>query len=95
MRHGNPAKISVSVTAMPADGPEQDHVTVEVTNDGHEMDKAVGFGFGLTGMQERVRALGGRLVLRRELGLGLSVAATLPYPAPSDPVPASSFGSVA
>ena len=86
VRHGNPAKISVSVTAMPADGPERDHVTVEVTNDGHEMDKTAGFGFGLTGMQERIHALGGGLVLMREPGLGLSVTATLPLPAPSNRV---------
>jgi two-component system, NarL family, sensor histidine kinase UhpB len=86
VRHGDPAEISVSVAAMPADGPEPDRVTVEVTNDGHEMDKTAGFGFGLTGMQERVHALGGRLVLMREPGLGLSVTATLPFPAPSNRV---------
>ena len=93
VRHGNPAEILVSVTAMPVDGPQPDRVTVAVTNDGGEMDKTAGFGFGLTGMRERVHALGGRLVLMREPGLGLSVTATLPFPAPSDRVHAASLVS--
>ena len=94
VRHGHPAEISVSVTSEPAEGPEPNRVTVEVTNDGHGADKTAGFGslgFGLTGMQERVQALGGRLVLTREPGLGLSVTASLPIPAPNNRVDASSF----
>ena len=62
VRHGNAAEIFVSVTPG-AGGPRPDCVTVEVSNDGAGMDKTAGFGFGLTGMRERVRALGGRLVL--------------------------------
>ncbi|MGH6836381.1 MAG: ATP-binding protein [Methylocella sp.] len=76
VRHGNPAKISISVTSVPAEVLGSEHVNVEVANDGQEMDKAAGFGFGLTGMQERVEALGGRLVLTRKPGLGFSVTAT-------------------
>jgi len=91
VRHGNPAEISVSVTSAPADGRGPDRVTVEVTNDGHGMDNTAGFGFGLTGMQERVQALGGRLDLMRESELGLSVTATLPFPAASTQVHATSF----
>jgi two-component system, NarL family, sensor histidine kinase UhpB len=79
VRHGNPVDISVSVNAL-HDGLGQDRVIVEIANDGHGMDKMAGFGFGLTGMQERVQALGGRLVLTQEPGLGLSVKATLPVP---------------
>ncbi len=91
VRHGDPAEILVSVTSVPADGPEPDRVTIEVTNDGHGMDKTAGFGFGLTGMQERVQALGGRLDLMREPEHGLSVTATLPFPAASTQVRAASF----
>ncbi|MGH6802059.1 MAG: ATP-binding protein [Methyloceanibacter sp.] len=91
VRHANPAVISISVSSAPADGPGPDRVTVEVANDGDAMDKTAGFGFGLTGMQERVHALGGRLVLIREPGLGLSVTATLPLPAASNLVLNSSF----
>jgi two-component system sensor histidine kinase UhpB len=91
VRHGNSAEISVSVTSVPADGLGHDHVTIEVVNDGHGMDKTAGFGFGLAGMQERVHALGGRLVLMREPGLGLTVTATLPLATPSNLVINSSF----
>jgi signal transduction histidine kinase len=55
------------------------------------MVKTAGFGFGLTGMQERVQALGGRLDLMREPEHGLSVTATLPFPAASTQVRAASF----
>lgn len=94
VRHGHPAVISVSVTAEPADAPQPDRVTVEVANDGHGADKTEGFGglgFGLTGMQERVQALGGRLVFARGPGRGVSVTANLPIPAPTNRVDASSF----
>ena len=91
VRHGKPAEISVSVTAVPADDLGHGRVVIEVANDGHGTDKTAGFGFGLTGMQERVQALGGRLVLTRKPGLGFSVTATLPFPARSNRVRASSF----
>jgi two-component system sensor histidine kinase UhpB len=91
VRHGKPAEISVSVTAVPADDLGHRHVVIEVANDGHGTDKTAGFGFGLTGMQERVLALGGQLVLIREPGLGLSVTATLPLPAASNLNLISSF----
>ena len=48
------------------------------------MDQKAGFGFGLTGMRERVHALGGSLVLLSEPGRGLSVTAILPVPATSN-----------
>jgi two-component system sensor histidine kinase UhpB len=91
LRHGNPAEISVSVSAVQGDGLRLDHVCVEIANDGHGMDKTVGFGFGLIGMQERVQALGGSVHLIREPGPGLSVAATIPYPALGNRVANSAF----
>jgi two-component system, NarL family, sensor histidine kinase UhpB len=91
VRHGNPAEIFVAVTTTPTDVAGPNRVSVEVANDGQEIDKTAGFGFGLTGMQERVQALGGRLVLTRKPGLGFSVTATLPFPARSNRVRASSF----
>jgi two-component system sensor histidine kinase UhpB len=91
VRHGNPAKISVSVTSAPAEASGSEHVNVEVANDGREVDKSAGFGFGLAGMHERVQALGGNLVLTRPPGLSFSVAATLPCPARTIRVHASSL----
>jgi two-component system sensor histidine kinase UhpB len=91
VRHGNAAEIFVAVTTAPTDGAGPNRVSVEVANDGQEIDKTAGFGFGLTGMQERVQALGGRLVLARKPGLGFSVTATLPCPARSNQVHTSSI----
>lgn len=84
VRHGDPKEISVSVTSAPAESPEQNRITIEVANDGHGMDQKAGFGFGLTGMRERVHALGGSLVLLSDPGRGLSVTAILPVPATSN-----------
>ena len=81
IRHGDPAEITVTVEQSPAGASGPGSVTVKVTNDGSGVDNSAGFGFGLAGMQERVHALGGRLVLARQPGLGLSVTATLPIPA--------------
>jgi len=81
IRHGDPAEITVTVEQSPAGASGPGSVTVKVTNDGAGVDNSAGFGFGLAGMQERVHALGGRLVLARQPGLGLSVTATLPIPA--------------
>ena len=91
VRHGNPAEISVSVTSAPAEDLGSEHVNVEVANDGREINKSAGFGFGLSGMQERVQALGGHLVLTPKPGLSFSVTATLPCPARSNQVHASSI----
>jgi two-component system sensor histidine kinase UhpB len=90
VRHGNPAEISVSVTSAPAEDLGSEHVNVEVANDGQEINKSAGFGFGLTGMQERVQALGGHLVLTRNPGRGFSVTATFACPARSNQVRATS-----
>ncbi len=81
VRHGDPAEIAVKVEQSPSSGAGPACVTVKVANDGAGADNSAGFGFGLTGMQERINALGGRLTLAREPGPGLSVTATLPIPA--------------
>jgi two-component system sensor histidine kinase UhpB len=91
VRHGKPSEISVSVTPAPVDDPGSGRIIVEVANDGDGIDKAAGFGFGLTGMRERVHALGGRLIITHEPGMGLSVMAILPFPAPVGQVRASSL----
>ena len=74
VRHGEPSRIGVRLQAG------IDRVTVEVEDDGSGF-ASVGapHGFGLAGMQERVRAIGGRLAIRnRETGSGVIVTATLP-----------------
>lgn len=90
MRHAKPSEISVSVTEVPATGQGLGRILIEVANDGHGMDETASFGFGLTGMRERVHALGGTLVLNQEGRPGLSVTAALPFPVVSDQLRASS-----
>lgn len=79
----------------PADGMEPGCITVEITNDDAGTDKTSGFGFGLTGMRERVHALGGRLVLAQGAGAFLSVIATLPLPARGEQARASAVAGSA
>ena len=57
-----------------------DWVTLNVRDDGRGFDVAerVGKGFGITGMHERVAALGGSLTIDSRPGEGTEVSATLP-----------------
>lgn len=57
-----------------------DWVTLSVRDNGRGFDVAerVGRGFGLTGMHERVAALGGSLLIDSQAGDGTEVSATLP-----------------
>jgi len=54
---------------------------IKVFDDGHGMDDPAGIGYGLLGMSERVRVMGGRLALSSRPGAGLAVKAVLPSPA--------------
>jgi two-component system, NarL family, sensor histidine kinase UhpB len=91
VRHGDPGTISVKVREAAANLPGTECIKVEVRNDGLGTDEAADFGFGLTGMRDRVHALGGRLVLVREPSLGLSVTATLPLTAQDNEARASTI----
>jgi two-component system, NarL family, sensor histidine kinase UhpB len=95
VRHGEPKVISVAVTPSSINPSGPEYLTVEVNNDGTKIEEGTGLGFGLTGMRERVQALGGQLVLTREPGLGLSLAATLPLTAKSGHSCASSIAGSA
>jgi two-component system sensor histidine kinase UhpB len=75
LRHGRPTTVSVRVDGAA----ERDRIVTEIVDDGPGMSDASSPGFGLRGMAERVRALGGRLTLANKPGGGLAVTATLPY----------------
>ena len=74
IRHGAPAKVVVRLRFG------ADWVTLTVIDDGRGFDVAerVGQGYGLTGMHERVAALGGSLTIDSMPGEGTEVSATLP-----------------
>jgi two-component system, NarL family, sensor histidine kinase UhpB len=75
MRHGHPTRIKIAAKRE-ADG----HVAVEVADDGGGLrDFADDAGFGLVGMHERVKAVGGTLTVKnRADGRGVIVSARLP-----------------
>jgi two-component system sensor histidine kinase UhpB len=76
VRHGPPAQIDIVIRrAQTADGAR---VTVEIADDGPGMPDEPAPGFGLRGMAERVRALGGELSLRNRPTGGLAVTTVLP-----------------
>jgi signal transduction histidine kinase len=73
--------ITVSVARTCHEEDSRRDVVIEVFDDGHGMDDAAGVGYGLLGMSERVRVMGGCLALSPGPGAGLAVKAVLPSPA--------------
>jgi len=75
-RHARAGRVRVALTAM---GPE---LRLEIEDDGVGLPSRDGekapTGTGLVGIRERVRALGGQLVLRGERGVHLEVRVPLP-----------------
>jgi signal transduction histidine kinase len=73
VRHSTAEKAEVTVTYG------TDELAIAVDNDGRPFNAGPSSGgSGITGMQERARALGGDLSVRRHPGGGFSVRATLP-----------------
>lgn len=75
LRHGRPTRVEVCIEASAP----HDQIVVQIADNGSGMPDAPSPGFGLRGMRERVRAMGGRLVLGSGPAGGLTVTATLPY----------------
>jgi two-component system, NarL family, sensor histidine kinase UhpB len=75
MRHGEPTLVKIAAKRE-ADG----HVAVEVTDDGGGLrDLRDAPGFGLVGMHERVKSVGGTLTVKNRVdGRGVIVSARLP-----------------
>ncbi|BAI75118.1 two-component sensor histidine kinase (plasmid) [Azospirillum sp. B510] len=85
LRHAKPSAVAVGLRVDPA------AVGITVTDDGPGLpdgEEAGRGGFGISGMAERVRALGGSLSIGPAPGGGTRVAAHLPRPAgpPSSPL---------
>ena len=74
IRHGRPTRVGVMVECRGANRA----VFVRVEDDGRGIDNEAALGYGLLGMSERVKAVGGRLVIDRGKGRGLVVTAMLP-----------------
>ena len=78
MRHGRPSAVTVALSRRCAGRDGEDELTIVVADDGQGMAAPAGIGYGLRGMSERVKALGGDLTISSTPGQGLTVTATLP-----------------
>jgi two-component system, NarL family, sensor histidine kinase UhpB len=78
VRHAEAKKITVSIAR------EREEVRVEVIDDGRGMPECGKPGYGLVGIGERVRAMGGRVLLANHSGHGFVVTAVIPAVSGSD-----------
>jgi len=91
VRHGKPGLIEVFVDRARGGDARGDDAIVEVIDDGQGMGEPPGIGYGLIGMEERVRAMGGRLNFSNRPAGGFGVSAVLPcleprrLPSPATP----------
>jgi two-component system sensor histidine kinase UhpB len=83
VRHAAPNLITVSVDR------DSDEISVAVVDDGPGMREPSRLGYGLVGISERVRAVGGRLTFANRPGEGFAVTAVLPYVRDRNSVPTS------
>lgn len=80
LRHGRPSAVRITVAAECGEGAMAERLVVRVADDGQGIEPQAGVGFGLIGMGERVKALGGSLAVASAPGAGLTVTAILPLP---------------
>jgi len=76
VRHSRPSAIEVGVL-VEATG-DGETLVVTVTDDGSGMTEDRGIGYGLLGMSERVKAMGGALTVASETGRGVTLTARIP-----------------
>jgi two-component system sensor histidine kinase UhpB len=85
-RHGKPSTIAVTVRcdSKTKSGPQaieaQAPIVVRVVDDGRGMSAPSPVGYGLLGMGERIKAIGGLLTISNDNGAGVTVSAILPNP---------------
>jgi len=72
VRHANASLITVSIDRR------EEEVNVDITDDGRGIGEATRPGYGLVGIGERARAIGGRLTVSSKPGGGCTVVAMLP-----------------
>jgi two-component system sensor histidine kinase UhpB len=79
VRHAQADNIRVTLDETGAD-PSTARVELAIEDDGRGIDPQTPAGFGLRGMQERVRALGGECALEAAAGGGTRVRVVIPLP---------------
>ncbi len=78
VRHAEAETVAIAVE-LRRDTPDgRSEISVRITDDGRGMGEETRIGYGLTGLGERIAALGGRLTFSNRPGRGFAVLAVLP-----------------
>ena len=80
VRHSRPTVVTVSIKRQRGGCKDLDEVAIMVADNGQGIAATSATGYGLVGMSERAKALGGCLTISSKPGEGLSVTAKLPCP---------------
>ncbi len=91
VRHSQPSTISIAIDLQDAAEGGTEMLVVRVADDGQGMAASAGIGYGLLGMRERVKAMGGSLTVSSKPGEGLTVVASLPPPQAQPLMPAATL----
>ena len=86
VRHAEPKLVTISIERDRDPRGERDEVRLAVVDDGRGMREPDRLGYGLVGISERVRAIGGHLSFPNRSGNGFAIVAVLPYQRTPDPV---------
>ena len=81
IRHGNPKNVEIrliEIAAKPDVMTSSSHISLVIQDDGAGMPEHQPHGFGLRGMRERVRALGGDLAIESATGRGTKLRIIIP-----------------
>jgi two-component system, NarL family, sensor histidine kinase UhpB len=89
VRHAEPDLVTISIERGRDAGEARDEVKLVIADDGRGYGQPDRLGYGLLGISERVRALGGRLSFANTRGEGFAVIAVIPHPQAPDPAAAS------
>jgi two-component system sensor histidine kinase UhpB len=82
IRHAAPKQVVVTLSET---GINPSRLVVKIEDNGHGIGSDAPRGIGLAGMEERVRALGGRFGIELRAGGGTVVSATIPIASHSEP----------
>jgi two-component system sensor histidine kinase UhpB len=80
IRHAKADTIRVTLDEAPGGERSATRLELAIADDGRGIDPQAPAGFGLRGMQERVRALGGECALEAAAGGGTRVRIVIPLP---------------
>ena len=80
VRHAEPKVVRIEIERRSDPQLRRDEVRLAVEDDGKGLREADKLGYGLVGISERVRAIGGRLSFCNKSGEGFAVVAALPCP---------------